>query len=167
VFSELIFSDAQLRRSVGYHRRVSVITLRRREEREPKFRLARRFVLQPASRCCMRCCAFLLELAIRWRHSAAEFLHLLPRAEDKNKMRKFGSLSSLPRSLLPEANFCCAMKSYCWVPKNRVFSKVFFFFVEKEQLFYFDPVASFQVANGRGNAAGKRQETRDYRMQGL
>jgi hypothetical protein len=68
-----------------------------REEKEPKFRLACRFipVLQPASRCYMQCCAFRLKLAIRWRYSAAEFLHLLPRAEDKNGMRKFGSLSSL------------------------------------------------------------------------
>ncbi len=68
-----------------------------REEREPKFRLARPFipVLQPASRCYMRCWTFRLELAIRWRHSAAEFLHLSPRAEDKNGMGKFGSLSSL------------------------------------------------------------------------
>jgi hypothetical protein len=70
-----------------------------REEREPKFRLARPFipVLQPASRCYMRCCAFRRELmAIRWRHSAAEFLYLLPSwVEDKNGMRKFGSLSSL------------------------------------------------------------------------
>ncbi len=43
----------------------------------------------------MRYSASRLELAIRWRHSAAEFLHLLPRAKDKNGMRKFGSLSSL------------------------------------------------------------------------
>ncbi len=68
-----------------------------RKGREPKFRLARTFIpiLQPASRCYTRCCAFRLNLAIRWRHSAAEFCYLLPRAEDKNGMQKFGSLSSL------------------------------------------------------------------------
>jgi hypothetical protein len=72
---------------------------RLREEREPKFRLARPFipVLQLASRCYMLCYAFRLELAIRRRHSAAEFLHLSPRTKDKNGMRKFGSLSSLDR----------------------------------------------------------------------
>ncbi len=75
----------------------TIISTEPREEMEPKFRLARPFihVLQPASCCFTQCCAFRLELAIRWRHSAAEFLHLLPRAEDKNGMRKFGSLSSL------------------------------------------------------------------------